>query len=133
MAPGIIYANNPTPTPANLTSGTSQYLVSAHGNPPAVLTYPGLAQGQLLPVFAANFKFISVLTPPEFTSLFIQNNSVILGVTNLTAGAMTYVERSDDLRAWTLLGSFMPSGTATNLAVDTATNSGAIYRLRVGP
>ena len=86
MATSILYANSPTPTPANPTSGTSQYLVSARGNPPAVLTYPGEAQGQLLPVFAANFRFNSLVTlPPQLTSLVIQSNAVILGATNLTA------------------------------------------------
>ena len=61
MAPGIVYANSPLPTVINPTSGTSQYLVSAHGNPPAVLTYPGVAQTAILPMFAANFQFRAVL------------------------------------------------------------------------
>lgn len=132
MAPEIIYANSPTPTPANSTSGTSQYLVSAHGNPPAVLTYPGIAQGQLLPVFAANFKYTSVVTPlPQLTSLLIQDNSVILGLSNLTVGATNYVEKSDDFINWQPLGSFIPASSETNQVVDTATNSHAAYRLRV--
>jgi hypothetical protein len=54
-ARGILYANSPTPTVINPTSGTSQYLVGAHGNPPAVLTYPGVAQTVILSVFAAYF------------------------------------------------------------------------------
>jgi hypothetical protein len=133
MATGIIYANTPTPTPDNLTFATSQYLVSAHGNPPAVLTYPGLAQSQILPVFAANFKFVVPATPPHLTEIVIQTNSIILGITNLTVGARTYVERSVDLKAWEPLGSFIPSTPVTNLSVDTATNSTATYRLRVLP
>jgi hypothetical protein len=132
MAPGILYANSPTPTPANPTSGTSQYLVSARGNPPAVLTYPGVAQGQLLPVFAANFRFTLLVTPaPQLTSLVIRSNAVILGITNLTAGAMNFLEKSADLQTWQPLGSFMPCTAATNLVADTATNPGAMYRLRV--
>ena len=57
MALGIVFANDPAPTLLNPTSGTSQYLVSARGSPPAVLTYPGVAQTAILPVFAANFQF----------------------------------------------------------------------------
>jgi hypothetical protein len=63
MAPGIVFANDPAPTLLNPTSGTSQYLVSARGNPPAVLTYPGVAQTAILPVFAANFQFTPTVPP----------------------------------------------------------------------
>jgi hypothetical protein len=132
MGPGIIYANSPTPTPANLTSGTSQYLVSAHGNPPAVLTYPGLAQGQILPVFAANLKFsVSTVAPPQLNLLSLQGNSVVLGITNLTVGTTNYLERSRDLRSWETLGSFVPGTPSTNLIADTASYSAAVYRVRV--
>ena len=132
MAPEITYANVPLPTVANPTFGTSQYLVSAHGSTPSGLTYPGVAQSQILPCFAANFRFTSLVTPPpQLTSLVIQSNAVILGVTNLTAGAINYVEKSGDLRIWQPLGSFMPCTAATNWVADTATNSSAVYRLRV--
>jgi hypothetical protein len=63
MAPGIVFANDPAPTLLNPTSGTSQYLVSARGNPPSVLTYPGVAQTAILPVFAANFEFTPTVPP----------------------------------------------------------------------
>ena len=132
MAPEITYANVPLPTVANPTFGTSQYLVSARGSTPSGLTYPGVAQSQILPCFAANFRFTSLVTAaPQLTSLVIQSNAVILGVTNLTAGAMNYVEKSGDLRTWQPLGSFMPCSATTNWVADMATNSGAVYRLRV--
>ena len=66
MAAGILYANAPTPTLANPTTGTSQYLVSAHGSPPAMLTYPALEQTAILPVFAANFQFTA--PAPQLTA-----------------------------------------------------------------
>jgi hypothetical protein len=44
---------------------------------------------------------------------------------------MNYVEKSGDLRTWQPLGSFMPCTAGTNWVADTATNSGAVYRLRV--
>jgi len=91
-----------------------------------------VAQSQILPSFAANFRFTSLVTPPpQLTSLVIQSNAVILGVTKLTAGAMNYVEKSGDLRTWQPLGSFMPCTATTNWIADMATNSGAVYRLRV--
>ena len=132
MAPEITYANVPLPTVANPTFGTSQYLVSAHGSTPSGLTYPGVVQSQILPSFAANFRFTSLATPPpRLTSLVIQSNAVILGATNLTAGAMNYVEKSGDLRTWQPLGSFMPCTAETNWVAEAATNSAAVCRLRV--
>jgi len=65
------------------------------------------------------------------TSLVIQSNAVILGATNLTAGAMNYVEKSGDLRTWQPLGSFMPCTAETNWVAEAATNSAAVCRLRV--
>lgn len=132
MAPEIIYANSPLPTVANPTFGTSQYLVSAHGSTPSGLTYPGVAQSQILPTFAANFKFTSLVTPqPLMTSIAVQGNSVTLAMTNLTPGAMNHLEKNVNFAGWQPLSSFMPCTAATNLFADTASNSSAIYRLRV--
>ena len=132
MAPEIIYANSPLPTVVNPTFGTSQYLVSAHGTTPSGLTYPGVAQSQILPTFAANFKFTSLATPqPLMTSIAIQGNSVTLAMTNLTPGAMNYLEKNVNFAGWQPLSSFMPCTAGTNLFVDTASNASAIYRLRV--
>jgi hypothetical protein len=86
-----------------------------------------------LPVFAANFKFTVLFAPPQLIALHIQNNLVILGLTNLTAGLFYYVEKSADLLTWQTIGNFAPGRVATNLFVDLATNSGAMYRLRVQP
>ncbi len=131
MAPGILYANSPLPTAINPTSGTSQYLVSAHGNPPAVLTYPGVAQTGLLPVFAANFQFTPVV--PFLTRIECITNTVVISVTNLTAGVTNSVEKSADLSSWQSLQSFVPGANATNLTVDTIGAPAAFYRIRVGP
>jgi hypothetical protein len=131
-APEITYANLPLPTVANPTFGTSQYLASDRGSTPSGLTYPGVAQSQILPSFASNFRFTSLVTPPpQLTSLVIKSNAVILSAINLTAGAMSYVEKSGDVRTWQPLGSFMPCTATTNWVADMATNSGAVYRLRV--
>ena len=131
MPPGILYANSPTPTAINPTSGTSQYLVSAHGNPPGVLTYPGLAQTGLLPVFAANFQFTPVV--PFLTGIEFITNSVVISLTNLTAGVTNYMEKSADLGSWQPLQSFVPTTAATRLAVDSIGDRAAFYRIRVGP
>jgi hypothetical protein len=133
MAPGIIYANSPPPTPGSPTLGTSQYLVSAHGNPPAVLTYPALAQTGLLPVFAANLQFTVVPppVPPLLTSIQIQANTVQIGVTNLILGVTNFVQKSVDLSAWQDLQQFVPASTATNIAVETASDPAAFYRIRM--
>ena len=136
MAPGIIYANSPTPTPGSPTFGTAQYLVSAHGNPPAVLTYPGLAQSGILPVFAANFQFTPVLPSapesPLLTSIEIQENTVHLGATNLTVGITNIVEKSVDMSAWQELQRFVPNSDGTNLVLETVTDPAAFYRIRLG-
>jgi len=131
MAPGILYANSPLPTVINPTSGTSQYLVSAHGNPPAVLTYPGVTQTGLLPVFAANFQFTPVV--PFLTRIECITNTVVISVTNLTAGVTNSVEKSVNLSSWQSLQSFVPGANATNLTVDTIGAPAAFYRIRVGP
>ena len=131
MAPGIVYANSPLPTVINPTSGTSQYFVSAHGNPPAVLTYPGLADTGILPVFAANFQFTPVV--PFLTRIEVITNSVVISVTNLTAGVTNSVEKSVNLSSWQSLQSFVPSAAATNLTVDTITAPTAFYRIRELP
>jgi hypothetical protein len=131
MASGIVYANSPLPTVINPTSGTSQYLVSAHGNPPAVLTYPGLAQSAILPVFAANFQFRAVL--PLLTRIEAVTNTVVISLTNLTVGVTNYVEKSTGLRSWQPLQNFVPVAVATNLTVDTMGTPAAFYRIRVGP
>ena len=133
VASGVMYANSPTPTPSSPLSGTSQYLVSAHGNPPAVLTYPALAQGQLLPVFAANFKFDAALAiaPPQLSSINLQGGAVMLGIANLTMGATNYLEKSRDLRTWEPLGNFVSSTTSTNLMAEIVIDSAAVYRIRV--
>ncbi len=129
MAPGILYANSPTPTVINPTSGTSQYLVSAHGNPPAILTFPGVAQTGLLPVFAANFQFTPVM--PFLTGMEIVTNRVVIDVTNLSVGVTNFVEKSSDLNSWQPLQTFVPGVTATNLTVDTFAVPAAFYRIRV--
>jgi hypothetical protein len=129
MAPGIVYANSPLPTVINPTSGTSQYIVSAHGNPPPVLTYPGLPDTRILPVFAANFQFTEVA--PVLTGIEIIMNVVVIGATNLTVGVTNYVEKSADLRSWQPLQNFVPGATATNLALDTVADPAAFYRIRV--
>ena len=129
MASGIIYANSPLPTAVNPTSGTSQYLASAHGNPPAVLTYPGVAQTAILPAFAANFQFTPVL--PLLTGMQIITNRVVIGVTNLTVGATNFVEKSSDMNFWQPLLNFVPGATATNLTVDAFADPAAFYRVKV--
>ena len=131
MAPGIVYANSPLPTVINPTSGTSQYLVSAHGNPPAVLTYPGVTQTAILPVFAANFQFTPVV--PFLTRIEVITNTVVINLTNLTVGVTNHVEKSTDLRSWQPLQNFVPGTTATNLTVDPIGGTAAFYRIRVGP
>lgn len=130
-APGLTYANDPLPTPVNPTSGTSQYLVSAHGNPPAVLTYPGLTQTGILPVFAANLQFTPVV--PQFIGVSVITNTVVIGLTNLTRGVTNYVEKSADLGSWLTVQSLVPDTTATNLTLDAAGNPAAFYRIRVAP
>ena len=129
MAPGILYANDPLPTVIDPTGGTSQYFVSAHGNPPAILTYPGIAQTGLLPVFAANFQFAPVL--PLLTGIEIRMNMVVIGVTNLTAGVTNFVEKSSDLNSWQPLQNFVPGDTATNFIVDPLASPTAFYRINV--
>jgi len=134
MAPGIIYANSPTPTPANPTSGTSQYLVSSHGNPPAVLTYPALTQTGLLPVFAANFQFTPVQSTPVLpllTSISIQANKVQIGATSLAVGVTNVVEKSLDLNTWQDLQQFVPGSSATNLVLEPTADPAAFYRIRI--
>jgi hypothetical protein len=132
MAPGIIYANSPTPTVNNPNIlATEQYLVSARGNPPAVLTYPALAQTGSLPVFAANFQFTPVV--PFLTRIECITNTVVISMTNLTVGVTNTVEKSADLGSWQPLQSFVPSAPATNLTVDTIGNPVGFYRIRVGP
>ena len=130
MAPGILYANSPLPTVINPTSGTSQYLVSAHGNPPPVLTYPGLAQTAILPVFAANFQFTPVL--PFLAHIDLTTNSAIISVTNLTVGATNFVEKSTGLGTWQPVLSFVPGAAATNLSVVGIGDTSAFYRISVG-
>jgi hypothetical protein len=130
MAPGILYANSPLPTVINPTSGTSQYLVSAHGNPPPVLTYPGVAQTAILPVFAADFQFTPVV--PFLTGISFTPNSAIISVTNLTVGATNFVEKSTGLGTWQTVQTFVPSTAATNLSVVGIGDSAAFYRIRVG-
>ena len=130
MPSGILYANSPLPTVVNPTSGTSQYLVSAHGNPPAVLTYPALAQTAILPVFAANFQFTPAL--PSLTGLEVITNTVVINVTNLTIGATNFVEKCSDLASWHAIQTFVPGASAASLAVDSFANPVAFYRIRVG-
>ena len=129
MAPGILYANDPLPTVINPASGTSQYLASAHGNPPAILTYPGIAQTAILPAFAANFQFMPVL--PLLTGMEIRTNKVVIGVTNLTVGVTNFVEKSSDMNFWQPLQNFVPADTEANLIVDTFANPAAFYRIKV--
>jgi hypothetical protein len=131
MASGIVYANSPLPTVINPTSGTSQYLVSAHGNPPAVLTYPGVTQTAILPVFAANFQFTPVV--PSLTRIKVITNTVVINLINLTVGVTNHVEKSTDLRSWQPLQNFVPGTTATNVTVDPIGGTAAFYRIRVGP
>jgi hypothetical protein len=131
MAPGILYANSPLPTAINPTSGTSMYLVSAHGNPPPVLTYPGLTQTASLPVFAANFQFTPVL--PFLTRIEVITNTVVISVTNLTMGVTNYVEKSTGLGFWQPLQIFVPGTATTNLTVEAIGDPVAFYRIRVGP
>jgi hypothetical protein len=130
VAPGILYANNPLPTAINPTSGTSMYLVSAHGNPPPVLTYPGLTQTASLPVFAANFQFTPMV--PFLTRIEVITNTVVISVTNLTMGATNYVEKSTGLGFWQSVQIFMPGTATTNLTVEAIGDLGAFYRIRVG-
>jgi hypothetical protein len=129
MPRDIIYANVPTPTIANPTTGTSQYLVSAHGNPPAVLTYPALAQTAILPVFAANFQYTVVA--PRLTGITFTNNAVALTMTDLTPGVTNWVEQSADLGTWLPLLDFVPGSAATNLVLDATADPIAFYRIRV--
>jgi hypothetical protein len=110
-APGMLYAHSPTPTVINPTSGTSQYLVSAHGNLPAVLPYPGVEQTVILPVFAANFQFTPVL--PLLNRIEFITHAVVISVTNLTAGVNNFVEKSSDLRSWQTHQSFVPDTVAS--------------------
>ncbi len=131
MAPGIVYANSPLPTVINPTSGTSMYLVSDHGNPPAVLTYPGLTQTATLPVFAANFQFTPVV--PFLSRIEVITNTVVISLTNLTVGVTNYVEKSSNLGSWQPLQNFVPRAPATNLMVDAIGGPAAFYRIRVGP
>jgi hypothetical protein len=130
MAPGIQYANSPLPTVINPTSGTSQYLVSAHGNPPPVLTYPGLAQTAILPVFAANFHFTPVT--PLLTRISLTPSSAIISVTNLTVGATNFVEKITGLGTWQPVLSFVSGAAATNLSVVGIGDTSAFYRISVG-
>jgi len=134
MAQGITYANSPTPTPANPTSGTSQYLVSAHGNPPAILTFPALAQTGLLPVFAANFQFTPVQPAPVLpllTGISVQANTVQISTTNLVVGVTNIIEKSLDLNSWQDLQQFVPGSAATHIIVETAADPAAFYRIRI--
>jgi hypothetical protein len=116
------------PTVINPASGTSQYLASAHGNPPAILTYPGIAQTAILPAFAANFQFAPVL--PLLTGVEIRTNTVVIGVTNLTVGVTNFAEKSSDLKSWQPFQSLVPGDTATNLIVDTHAAPAAFYRIK---
>ena len=59
MPQPIVYANMPTPTPANPLSGTGQYVTNAHGNPPDGLGWADVPLFGTLPAFAANFAFTS--------------------------------------------------------------------------
>ena len=130
MAPGILYANSPLPTPINPTSGTSQYLVSARGNPPPVLTYPGVPQTAILPVFAANFQFAPVM--PALTRIELTTNGAIISATNLTVGVTNFVEKSTVFGTWQPVQSFVPSTDATNLLVVGVGDAAAFYRIRMG-
>jgi hypothetical protein len=130
MAPGILYANSPLPTVINPTSGTSQYLVSAHGNPPPVLTYPGVAQTAILPVFAANFQFTPVA--PLLTRISLTPSSAIISVTNLTVGATNFVEKITGLGTWQPVLSFVSGAAATNLSVVGIGDTSGFYRISVG-
>jgi hypothetical protein len=108
--------------------------VSAHGNPPAVLTYPGLAESQILPTSASNFKFRALTAaPPLPTGLSIVSNNWVLGITKLTAGPTNFVETSPDLKQWQTLSNFIPASAAMNLQVGAVTGTNAFFRLRVAP
>jgi hypothetical protein len=52
-------------------------------------------------------------------------------VTNLTAGALTHVEKCLVIAPGQTLGSFKLRTAAIKLAADTVTNSAASYRFRV--
>lgn len=130
FTPWISYANSPTPTPATPTFGTALYVVSVHGNPPAVLTYPAIAETGVLPTFAANFQFTPVL--PRLTGLTIVSNTVVLSAADLTVGVTCFVEKSPDLVSWQTVQNFVPDSSTNNLVTDGAGDPVAFYRLRVG-
>ena len=134
MAPEIVYANSLLPTASSPTFGTSQYLFSAHGSTPAGLAYPGVPQSQILPTFAANFKF-APLNParPLLTISSIQRSAIALTMTDLTVGTVNYVEKSSDLQAWRPVTNFVASTTTTNMTIAVGSESQVVYRLHFQP
>jgi hypothetical protein len=135
MSPGILYANSPLPTIINPTSGTSQYLVSAHGNPPAVLTYPGVAQTGLLPVFAANFQFKLVVPAPMILPLARLGTTNIVITWTAVSNAIYRVQYNAILNTtnWTDLVGDVAAAGGTASKTDSMTNTNRFYRVQVLP
>ena len=129
MAPGVAFANLPIPDPSTLTIGTSMYLVSVHGNPSPVLTYPALLMPGNVPIFAANFIF--TFQTPQLFDLHISADSVFVSVTNLVPGVTNTVEKSQDLLSWQPELTFVASTTATNLQLGLVPDTSAFYRVKI--
>ena len=87
--------------------------------------------GQAAENFAVQTTTAGPIPQPVITSVGIQSNNVVLSIRNLTAGAMSYVEKSEAFGPWQTINNFTPTTSATNLQVETISNSASFYRVRV--
>jgi hypothetical protein len=82
---------------------------------------------------AVNGSITPLTTGPAIGSFAVKNNTILLSLSNLLAGATTAVERSLSLQTngWVQVGFVIPSGTATNWSESMDSNWARVfYRLR---